>query len=220
MISRIAYFPYIDGLRAIAVLSVLIYHLNSDFLPGGFAGVDIFFVISGFVVSASAGAFGQLSLPQFLLLFYSRRIKRIAPALIVCLLATTLASALLIPPAWLSDTNQRTGIFAFFGLSNFILAQTSGDYFSPRSEFNPFTQTWSLGVEEQFYLIFPILFFGWIGGRTRLLTAVAFGVGFLASLSWSWYLSGTDNASAYYMITSRFWQLASGALLYQYMISI
>ena len=183
--ARSDYLPYIDGLRAVAVLAVVLYHLNAAWLPGGFTGVDIFFVISGFVVSASVDRFGRTGAGESLLRFYARRLRRIAPALIVCLLVTCVASGLFIPQAWLSDTSRETGRMAFFGLSNWVLAGTGNDYFSPKVEFNPFTHTWSLGVEEQFYLVFPFLFLAWTrGGRGRSGFAAAFrrGAGVLAGL--------------------------------------
>ena len=214
--ERHAYAPYIDGLRALAVLSVIVYHLHPQWLPGGLAGVDVFFVISGFVVSASVGALRAVSLKQFVLYFYARRVQRIAPALIVCLLVTSLASVLFIPSAWLSDTNSKTGLFAFFGLSNLVLAKTGNDYFSPRVEFNPYMHTWSLGVEEQFYLIFPLLFFMWVSKVPRSkLTVGLFGVGFVASLACAKWLSISHETLAFYLIFSRFWELAAGVLLYQ-----
>src|SRR5690554_3169726 len=155
------YVPAIDGLRAIAVLAVMVYHLNTSWLPGGFAGVDVFFVISGYVVSRSlVGRTGE-SFGQFLAGFYSRRIRRIIPALIVCLLVTSLFTVLFIPESWLSSTIRQVGLYAFFGLSNLALVWYQDDYFSPRAEFNPFVHTWSLGVEEQFYFIFPVLMFFW-----------------------------------------------------------
>ncbi|MFC0398978.1 acyltransferase family protein [Paraburkholderia rhizosphaerae] len=214
--ERHAYAPYIDGLRAIAVLAVIIYHLHAQWLPGGLAGVDIFFVISGFVVSASVGGLSSVSLPRFMLYFYARRVQRIAPALIVCLVATALVSVLFIPSAWLSDTNSKTGLFAFFGLSNLVLAKTGNDYFSPRVEFNPYMHTWSLGVEEQFYLIFPILFFLWVSHRPQKKRALAvFGGGLVASLICAKWLSVNHETLAFYLIFSRFWELAAGVLLYQ-----
>lgn len=85
---RLNYLPHIDGLRAIAVLSVVIYHLHAAWLPGGFAGVDVFFVISGFIVSASVGLLQQSNLLKFMAFFYARRLQRIAPALVACLLLT------------------------------------------------------------------------------------------------------------------------------------
>lgn len=132
--GKTAYLPYIDGLRAWAVLSVMLYHLDARWLPGGFAGVDIFFVISGFVVSVSVANRGPMSLGPFLLFFYARRMRRILPALVAALLATALVSTLFIPASYLSDRNRTTGLLAFFGLSNVILGAPGGDYFSPKAE--------------------------------------------------------------------------------------
>jgi peptidoglycan/LPS O-acetylase OafA/YrhL len=218
-VARSTYVPHIDGLRAVAVLSVIVYHLNAAWLPGGLAGVDIFFVISGFVVSASLAEFKKTSAASFFAYFYARRIVRIMPALVVCLLVTHVATMLLVPYAWLSDTNQRTGLYAFVGLSNFILADTSNSYFSPKAEFNPYTHTWSLGVEEQFYLIFPPLFLAWIaGGRARGISSVLFALGFIGSLIAAAFLMRTHQELAFYMLYTRFWELAAGALLYQALV--
>ncbi len=213
---RLRYYPYIDGLRALAVLSVLVYHLHGPWLPGGFVGVDVFFVISGFVVSASIASFKGRGLWQFLGYFYTRRIRRIFPALIVCLLLTSLASALFIPSIWLSEVNQRTGIYAFFGLSNFILAQTGRDYFAPTTEFNPYTHTWSLAVEEQFYLVFPFLFLAWLSGpRGRKLSILLFAIAAAASIVLAGWQSQASPTQAYFLTPARFWELAAGVLLYQ-----
>jgi peptidoglycan/LPS O-acetylase OafA/YrhL len=210
------YYPYIDGLRALAVLAVFIYHLHSSWLPGGFVGVDVFFVISGFIVSASLAGFKGQGLWQLIRYFYARRIKRIIPALLVCLLVTSVFTALFIPPSWLSSVNQKTGLFAIFGLSNFILAQNGRNYFAPTTEFNPYTHTWSLAVEEQFYLVFPLLFIGWLsGGRGRVLSIALFSLAGLASLGWSAWQTWTNPLNAYFLTPSRFWELTAGALLFQ-----
>jgi len=210
------YYPYIDGLRALAVLSVLVYHLHGSWLPGGFVGVDVFFVISGFVVSASVANFQGVGLRRFLEHFYARRITRIFPALIVCLLVTALATALLVPASWLSSVNQKTGLYAFFGLSNFVLAQDGRDYFAPTAEFNPFTHTWSLAVEEQFYLLFPLLFVAWLSGRRgRGLSISLFAIAVASSLGWAAWQSQANPTHAYYLTPSRFWELGAGVLLYQ-----
>lgn len=215
-ITRMPYFAYIDGLRALAVLAVLIYHLNGSWLPGGFVGVDVFFVISGFVVSASIASFPGRGLFQFLAYFYARRIKRIFPALIVCLLVTAYATALFIPASWLSDVNQKTGLYAFFGLSNFILASTGRDYFAPTTEFNPYTHTWSLAVEEQFYLVFPLLYLAWLSGRKgRALSVGLFVAAGIASLVFAGWQSQVSPTDAYFLSPSRFWELAAGVLLFQ-----
>jgi peptidoglycan/LPS O-acetylase OafA/YrhL len=122
------YVPKIDGLRAVAVM---LYHLNSSLMPGGFVGVDVFFVISGYVVTASLGRDAGRSLFDLLQRFYARRILRIVPALMACLLATFAASILFIPNAWLSDTNHRTGLYAFFGMSTFVFARRGFLFFAP-----------------------------------------------------------------------------------------
>lgn len=217
--ARIGYLPYVDGLRAIAVLAVIAYHLDPAWLPGGFGGVDVFFVISGFVVSASIARSEGQGLVAAWSGFYARRLRRIVPPLLACLLATSVASALFIPDAWLSDTSQRTGLMAFVGLSNWVLASTGSDYFSPKAEFNPYTHTWSLGVEEQFYLLFPLLFLPWLrGGRPRGLSAGLFAVVAVASLAYAWHVARSGGAAAaFYVTPARLWQLAAGVLLFQSM---
>lgn len=216
------YVPAIDGLRAIAVLAVMLYHLDASWLPGGFAGVDVFFVISGYVVSRSlVGRTGE-SFGQFLAGFYSRRIRRIIPALIVCLLVTSLFTVLFIPESWLSSTIRQVGLYAFFGLSNLALVWYQDDYFSPRAEFNPFVHTWSLGVEEQFYFIFPALIYFWFLAHNRshargfrvlvnwLIPALA-----IVSLYTAYNMGQSRPDWAYYMLPARFWELAAGVMLFQ-----
>ncbi len=215
------YIPGIDGLRAVAVLSVLLFHMRATFLPGGFAGVDVFFVISGYVVSASLAHRPVERIGAFLLGFYTRRIVRIFPALLLCVLLTGLATSLLVPQSWLSETTSKTALASVFGLSNFALVLFSDGYFSPRAEFNPFTHTWSLAVEEQFYLIFPLMFYAWsryqgrkglrgAGGRFLLPAAL------LASLAYCAYETSARADLAYYMLPSRFWELACGAMLFRF----
>jgi peptidoglycan/LPS O-acetylase OafA/YrhL len=209
----------VDGLRAVAVISVMLYHLNATWLPGGFVGVDIFFVISGFVVSASLAHAPRDRFHRFVAFFYARRLARIGPALVLVLIASALAATLVIPRAWLSEFNERTALFAFVGLSNWILQSNADTYFAPRAEFNPYTHTWSLGVEEQFYLVFPFLFFAWVKlhehtpGR-RVATALFALLG-IASLAACIYATTHAPATAFYSIFCRFWELAVGCLLYQ-----
>lgn len=220
MKQKTNYVPEIDGLRAIAVLSVILFHLNPFILPGGFSGVDIFFVISGYVVSTSLARETQTSFLSFAVNFYARRIVRIYPALIVCLVLVGVLQTLIIPESWLSTTSKKTAVTAFFGLSNFALIWYNDGYFSPRVEFNAFTHTWSLGVEEQFYLLFPIVFFIWLKWRERKDAYGIFANWFLPilliiSLSYSWYETNAMPDHAYYLLPSRFWELACGAMLFK-----
>jgi len=213
------YIPGIDGLRAIAVLSVIIFHLDASILPGGFSGVDVFFVISGYVVSSSLAKENQVDFLRFTVAFYARRIVRIYPALVACILIVGLLQTLLVPASWLSTTANKTAMFAFFGLSNFALIWFDDGYFSPRVEFNPFTHTWSLAVEEQFYLLFPLVFYLWLKGREKAGFAGLFSRWTLAillgaSLLYSWLETGTRPDRAYYLLPSRFWELACGAALF------
>lgn len=223
------YISGIDGIRAIAVLAVILFHM--DLLPfwrGGFTGVDVFFVISGYVISKSLADKSDLTLKLggYIAGFYNRRLTRIIPALLVMLLATTLASNLFIPSSWLSSTIDSTGLSAFFGYSNFVLAWGNDGYFSPRVDFNPFLHTWSLALEEQFYLIFPLIFYFQLkpkgNGKTddKKPRIVYFSSIILFALAGSSFIfsifeTAGHSKNAYYLIPSRFWELASGAILFQ-----
>ena len=214
--NRSDYLPHVDVLRAIAVMAVFAYHLDNRLLPAGFVGVDVFFVISGFVVSRSAAARSRKPWRDFVLDFFSRRVRRIVPPLLVCLLVTAFVSALLIPPSWLSNDIPRAGRYAFFGLSNVVLADTTHGYFSPLAEFNPFTHTWSLGVEEQFYLLFPLLFaLEMKGERWRMLGGALLVMASAASLTYAASLHVAAHPSGHYLLATRFWELAAGVLLYR-----
>lgn len=208
----------IDGLRALAVLAVILFHTNAAWLPGGFTGVDLFFVVSGFVISQSLASRAHGSLGAMLLDFYRRRVLRLLPALLVMLVTTFILSALFIPRAWRNEQFDQTGWAALVGFSNIVLAGQQDDYFSPGAELNPFLHTWTLGVEEQFYLVFPLLFFVWLRGRERwpwlrwLLPVLT-----LLSLAWAGWQAQTAPAAAFYLLPARFWELAAGALLYQWM---
>ncbi|KAL1499087.1 hypothetical protein AB1Y20_013601 [Prymnesium parvum] len=158
--SSTQYRPDIDGLRAVAVIAVMIYHLDHSLLPGGFVGVDIFFVISGFVVSGSLLHKQHPSTSGYFAAFYSRRIKRLTPALATCIIITTLGVVILIDPAVGVDEYLATAQLAVVGLANNHFAARGNSYFDEAAgmlEFHPFLHTWSLGVEEQFYFLFPLL---------------------------------------------------------------
>ncbi|MBK8802681.1 MAG: acyltransferase [Fibrobacteres bacterium] len=211
-------FPAIDGLRALAVVSVVLFHLDARLLPGGFSGVDVFFVISGFVVTASLLRYRQQNFGEFTSKFYARRILRIFPPLIACLLITTALTVAFVPKSWLSESIDSVAKGAFFGIGNISLILSQDGYFSPRTEFNPFVHTWSLGVEEQFYLLCPALIFLWLRWRSAssFKGVVARGCLWLVatiSLAISIYQTSTWHAAAFYLLPSRFWELACGALL-------
>jgi peptidoglycan/LPS O-acetylase OafA/YrhL len=209
-----SYQPEIDGLRALAVLAVIFNHMNKEFIPSGYLGVDIFFVISGYVITASLLARPSVNFRSFLLEFYSRRIRRLLPALVVFVLVTALLTCLFNP---LPGVSLETGLAALFGASNLWLIKGSTDYFAVSTELNTFTNTWSLGVEEQFYLLFPIL--AWLSGvgrghsaGVRWLTWILSVIG-LASLIAFILLSRSNPAVSYFSMPTRFWQMAAGCLV-------
>jgi len=216
------YRPEIDGLRALAVIAVLINHLNSQWLKGGYLGVDIFFVISGYVVTASLVAREDGSWGRFLRQFYERRCRRLLPALIAMVLGVALVTALVISP--LEDTrisNLRTGITALFGLSNLYLMKQGTNYFAADTQFNPYLHTWSLGVEEQYYLLWPlIILISGLGlkpatpGALRRLTWISLALlaGSLCLYLILSFRGQTDRA--FFLTAARFWQLAAGCLAF------
>ncbi len=188
------------------------YHASAQLLPGGFVGVDVFFAISGFVVTAALAAHQGESITAFIGGFYHRRLTRILPALCVVLIVAALAWVLLIPPSWLSGQAERVALAGFLGLSNWALVDQSEAYFAPRAEFSPFTHTWSLGVEEQFYLLAPwLIFLVWRFQRQAIALLAILG---LASLACAAAWTHSQPTLAFYSIASRFWELAAGALWY------
>lgn len=214
-----SYIPAIDGLRALAVLAVILFHSAAKLIPGGFTGVDVFFAISGYVVSKSLHQNGSKSFSMFAEEFYSRRIYRIAPALIACLLGVTLLNVLFVPHSWLSSLTVWTGLTAFVGLSNVALLFQDA-YFSPTAEYNSFVHTWTLAVEEQFYIVLPLFLYCWIvwSKRGSFVKAIAWTI--LPALSLlsvfiAVWMTSSHPKWAFYLLPARFWELAAGAFLYE-----
>jgi len=208
MATNINYRPEIDGLRALAVLGVLIYHLNPSWLPGGYLGVDIFFVISGFLITSilvKGWEKGDFSYKEF----YLRRARRILPAMLVVTALTCFASYFILFPDEMKSAG-RACRQAMLCCSNYFFAKGDG-YFDPGAESNPFLHTWSLGVEEQFYFVFPI--FGLLAFRRGWLKARWVGGFVLIGLIGASLLSHFTPTYAFFSLESRAWELALGSWL-------
>ena len=203
-----AYRPDIDGLRAIAILSVVSFHVSPRTLPGGFTGVDVFFVISGYLISTIV--FGNLERGGFSMAgFYARRIRRILPALLTVMLASLAVGWFVLLLDEFAQLGRHVVASSLF-LQNFQLWSESG-YFDRAAEAKPLLHLWSLAVEEQFYLFWPLLLVAcWKRGWNLLaVTAVVFvsyrGAGFC--------LTHADAVAAFYSPLSRFWELMIGSML-------
>ena len=202
----------IDGLRALAILPVLLFHFGVPGLPGGFVGVDIFFVISGFVITR--GLWADLDAGRFSLGgFYERRLRRLLPALGAMFAATTLAAWLILLPPALIHYSQSLAASAV-SAANLFLWVGSG-YFAPAARQIPLMHLWSLAVEEQFYLLFPLLL---AAGHRRfrhicgpILLAVA-----LVSLALNLALLPIAPSATFFLLPTRLWELLAGALLAVY----
>ena len=220
------YRPDIDGLRAVAVIAVIIYHMQHDWLPGGFTGVDMFFVISGFVVTGSLLRESHPSALGLLAAFYGRRIRRLAPALFTMVLCTVLSISYLVPPEARGLKNMYlSGQLALVGWANNYFVTVKSSYWQQGAktlEYNPFTHTWSLGVEEQFYFLFPALVLLAYGRKVSQASLGAWGsapartlgCSCLISLGASAAFSFQNSRWAFYLLPSRFWQLMVGAMLF------
>jgi peptidoglycan/LPS O-acetylase OafA/YrhL len=204
-----AYRPDIDGLRAIAILSVVLYHVGVPWLRGGLTGVDVFFVISGYLIGGHI--YGELrggcfSYPRF----YQRRAKRILPALIAVILCTLLASLFLLSPLE-TDRLARSAVAATLSGSNLLYWWTA-DYFAVKSEFHPLLMTWSLGVEEQFYAAIPLLMVLLARLRRNWTLPILLAV-CIASFLFAWIQSGRHPMMVFYTLPARAWELGAGVAL-------
>jgi peptidoglycan/LPS O-acetylase OafA/YrhL len=209
-VSSIRYRPELDGLRAIAVIPVILFHYQKDLLPGGYIGVDIFFVISGFLITSiiideyERGVFSFAN-------FWLRRVKRILPALIVMVLTTLLVgiSILYAPELNNLGTHGLASLLSFANVSHWLIA---GDYWGHSAENSPFLHAWSLSVEEQFYLFFPLIL---VLALTYIPKRVALLLSALGLSSVLLFFLGTQihPSATFYLIPTRAWELGVGALL-------
>jgi peptidoglycan/LPS O-acetylase OafA/YrhL len=203
------YRPDIDGLRAVCIVSVVMFHAGFNDWAGGFVGVDIFFVISGFLITSLIGK--QIAVGQFsLLAFYERRVRRLLAATIPVLLLTTLFALAFYTGKDIMTYCRSLIAFVVYGSNWFFLSQDG--YFATPPETSPLLHTWSLGVEEQFYLAFPALLLALV----RSPRAVPWVLGALAALSLGyaqWEIARGHLDTAFFGSFSRFWELLLGALL-------
>ena len=215
--------PDIQGMRALAVGMVVVYHLYPSLLPGGFAGVDVFFVISGFLITGHLLREYQKTGRVALLDFWGRRAKRLVPAAALVLTVTWLGSRLLLPATRLADTASQIRASALY-YQNWQLAWNAVDYLKSDSAASPVQHFWSLSVEEQFYLGWPLLFLLAAlvaltarrrarrarGHHAALLLAASVVAG---SLWYSVYYTHANPSGAYFVTTTRIWELGLGGLL-------
>ncbi|WP_225562935.1 acyltransferase family protein [Rhodanobacter sp. DHG33] len=215
---RLGYRADLEGLRAIAIMLVVAVHASVPWLHGGFVGVDVFFVLSGFLITGllvqEVSGSGRLRFAEF----YVRRLRRLLPALLLMLLVVGMLASLLLAPVEQRDQSSAAAAAALW-LSNIHFAFARLDYFSPGTETNLFLHTWSLGVEEQFYLIWPALL-AWLlggdGGRgVARLKVGMFAVAIVSFAACVW-LSYKAPSQAFYMMPMRAWQFAAGALVWLY----
>jgi len=199
----------IDGLRAIAVLAVVLFHLDFRYLTGGFAGVDIFFVISGYLITGIVQR--EIVEGRFeVLRFYERRLRRIAPALLATMAAVFLCGLVFFMPDELRDLGASMLATAAF-CSNFLFWMQA-DYFSGPVEFKALLHTWSLAVEEQYYIFAPplmLLLHRWKPSSVKPVLAAICVVSFALSCAWVWI----DPSGNYYLPHTRAWELLAGALV-------
>jgi peptidoglycan/LPS O-acetylase OafA/YrhL len=198
----------IDGLRAIAVLPVILFHAGFNAFSGGFVGVDVFFVISGYLITSiilfekEAGTFSLVK-------FYERRARRILPALFIMLVACVLFAWSWLLPSDMKKFSESVAAVSIFA-SNILLWQQSG-YFDTAAELKPLLHTWTLAVEEQYYLLFPLfIILTWRLGKRWIVGLLAVAALFsLAAAQWGAY---NEPASTFYLLPTRGWELAIGAL--------
>lgn len=200
----------IDGLRAIAVTSVILHHLSNTFLPGGFVGVDIFFVISGFLITSQI--YKEITNHSFSIIqFYKRRINRIAPALFCVILVCIISGYFILSP---SDFTRLTtsSFLSFVGLSNIYFWHIYGNYFAGNTQEAILLHTWSLGIEEQFYVLWPwiiLLFTRFFQKHLLLILSVVTAIAILVSI----HVTNVALAASYYLLPTRFFELAIGGMV-------
>lgn len=207
------YRPEIDGLRAVAVLPVILFHAGWSVFSGGYVGVDVFFVISGYLITSIIS--DEISNGRFsLIMFYERRARRILPALFFMVAGTAIGAWFWLLPLDMIDFGQSLMAVATFS-SNILFWMEDG-YFATASEYKPLLHTWSLAVEEQYYVLFPIgLMLVWRFGRTPVFILLA--LIFITSLLMAHWGAINRPGASFYLLPTRIWELMSGALCALYL---
>lgn len=210
--TRPRYRPDIDGLRAIAVLSVIFFHIDARLLPGGFVGVDIFFVISGYLITRNV--VDELARGKFSLLeFYRRRVKRIAPAMLLVIFTTVVFVQFFLLPEE-AERAADSALWSLLSLSNvYFWLNIDGNYFAEASNELPILHLWSLGVEEQFYIVWPVLLMLLFGRTSGLALVLMMSVAAVFSFAYADHAFDLDPSFAYYMIPTRAGELLLGAIV-------
>jgi peptidoglycan/LPS O-acetylase OafA/YrhL len=205
-----AYRPDIDGLRAIAVSSVILFHFAPGVLSGGYLGVDLFFVLSGYLITQIIH--GEIIAGRFTLRgFYERRLRRILPALLLVLAASSLVAVLILLPADL--IRFAKWLLATLAFVPNVMAWRDTNYFSALAEQKPLLHTWSLGVEEQFYLLFPLLLVLVARYWPRLLLPVVIGITGASLALHALMLEYFSGPFAFFMLPTRAWEIGAGAIV-------
>ncbi len=200
-----AYRKDIDGLRAISIISVILFHFG--YLKNGYLGVDVFFVISGFLITKIA--YDQAVLNNFSIKdFYLRRIRRIIPLVLFSTFITLIVGYLVMLPDDLENLSQSI-IATNFSANNVLLFLTTGNYWAIANELKPLMHTWSLGIEEQFYMMFPIIFLALNGKKSRFILPLLV---LLTIISVLFFLFESSEASKFYLLQYRFFELSIGGL--------
>lgn len=227
------YRPDIDGLRAVAILFVVIFHTFPSVFPGGFIGVDVFFVISGYLItqiiirrlspaptllqnsqSSNSDSINRegntVSLKSFLADFYARRIRRIFPALIFLLLGVSVTGLLFLPAPELRNLGKQITWGAFFG-ENFYLIKNTGGYWDTATEMKPLMHLWTLAVEEQYYIFYP--FICWFIIKKKLSLLKCLSALCLVSFALNLLFISSNSIAVFYSLPTRFWELCAGGIL-------
>lgn len=208
----VPYRPSVDGLRAVAVLPVMLFHAEVPGFSGGFVGVDVFFVISGYLIT-SIILEQQASNSFSLLRFYERRARRILPALLLVMSATLIAAALIVPPYRFTEIAESAAAALTFTANIYFWA--TSDYFATASRIQPLIHTWSLGVEEQFYIVFPLLMIA-LARVKRISLGLTISALAVVSLAVSEIMARQYPDAAFYLPHSRAYELLIGVLVALY----